>query len=254
MPRYESKFDLLEFHRRSAHLPAQRLRRTPPHGNGFLTGQMEGDAIDPRTVEQGAEADPAPRRLSTIMAAMAAQATGPVSIGEIRDALADRSFAALLVLFAIFNLLPLPPGTTLVLGPPLVLVSAQMVLGYRNAWLPRFVLDKKIAPDRFRRSTDRVLPWLRRLEQLVRPRSWPFTGDRLIGAITLVLSIAITLPIPLGNWLPALSTAIIGLALSERDGIFFAIGLATAVLAFAVIGMVVGAAGMLAGAAFGVHF
>lgn len=215
---------------------------------------MEGDAIETQALQRGADAGPAPHRLSHILADMAAHATRPVSIGEIRDALADRSFAALLVLFAAFNLLPLPPGTTLVLGPPLVLVSAQMVLGYGNAWLPRFVLDKTIAPERLRKSTDRLLPWLRRLEQLVRPRSWPFVGDRLIGAITLVLSIAITLPIPLGNWLPALSTAIIGLALSERDGVFFFVGLATAVLAFAVIGMVVGAAGVLAGAVFGVHF
>jgi hypothetical protein len=215
---------------------------------------MEGDAIETHALRRGADTGPAPYRLSHILAQMAAQATRPVSIGEIRDALADRSFAALLVLFAALNLLPLPPGTTLLLGPPLVLVSAQMVLGYGNAWLPRFVLDKTIAPDRFRKSTDWLLPWLRRLEQLVRPRSWPFVGDRLIGAITLVLSIAITLPIPLGNWLPALSTAMIGLALSERDGLFFFVGLATAVLAFAVIGMVVGAAGVLAGAAFGIHF
>jgi len=215
---------------------------------------MEGDATETQALQRSADPAAAPYRLSDILARMAAEATGPVRIGQIRDALADRSFATLLVLFAAFNLLPLPPGTTLVLGPPLVLVSAQMVLGYRNAWLPRFVLDKTIAPDRFRKSTDRVLPWLRRLEQLVRPRSWPFIGDRVIGAITLVLSIAITLPIPLGNWLPALSTAIIGLALSERDGIFFFVGLATAILAFAVIGMVVGAAGMLAGAAFGIRF
>lgn len=228
------------------------MRRTPPEG--FLTGSMEGDAIETQALRRPADPGPAPNRLSDILSGMAERATCPVSIGQVRDALADRSFAALLVLFAAFNLLPLPPGTTLVLGPPLVLVSAQMVLGYRNAWLPRFVLDKTIAPDRFRRSTDRLLPWLRRLERLVRPRGWPFVGDRLIGAITLVLSIAITLPIPLGNWLPALATAIIGLALSERDGIFFFVGLATAVLSFAVIGMVVGAAGMLASAAFGIHF
>jgi len=217
---------------------------------------MEGDAIETEALARRDEAaaEAAPRRLSQILDDMAAGATRPVSIGAIRDALADRSFAALLVLFAAFNLLPLPPGTTLVLGPPLVLVSAQMVLGRSSVWLPRALLDKTIAPDRFRKATDRLLPWLRRMERLVRPRSWPFAGDRLIGSITFVLAIAITLPIPFGNWLPALATAIIGLAFSERDGVFFAVGLATAVLAFAIIGMVVGAAGVLASTLFGIHF
>ena len=37
--------------------------------------------------------------------------------------------------------------------------------------------------------------------------------------MALVLAIVVTLPIPLGNWLPAFATALLGLALSERDGI-----------------------------------
>ena len=40
------------------------------------------------------------------------EARGPVSIATIRDALGDRSFAALLFFFAVINLIPLPPGTS----------------------------------------------------------------------------------------------------------------------------------------------
>jgi hypothetical protein len=196
----------------------------------------------------------APRRLSNIFTELAQNATGPISIGRIREALGDRSFAALLVLFGAVNLLPLPPGTTLFLGPPLVLVSAQMVWGAHNAWLPRMLLDKTIAPERFARSAQRLVPLLQRLERLVRPRHWFFSGDRVIGVVTFILSLAITLPIPFGNWLPALATVIIGLALSERDGVFFIVGLLAAGLSFVVIGMVVGTAGVLANALFGMHF
>lgn len=205
----------------------------------------------------GAQANAAPRRLSQIFTDLAAEATGPISVGAIRDALGDRSFAALLVLFAALNLLPLPPGATLILGLPLILVSAQMVLGYRNAWLPRIFLDKTVDAARFRRSTARLVPLLQRLERLVRPRHWPFSqaaADRVIGVIALVLSIAVTLPIPLGNWLPAFAIAVMGLALSERDGTFFVFGIAIGVVSLFVIGAVVGAAGALAGAVFGVHF
>ena len=61
---------------------------------------------------------------------------------------------------------------------------------------------------------------------MIRPRYWPFwrrRGDRVIGVIALIMAVSITLPIPLGNWLPAFSTFLLGLALSERDGILFAI-------------------------------
>lgn len=195
-----------------------------------------------------------PRRLSQIFTDLAREATGPVSIAEVRDAMGDRSFAALLVLFASFNLLPLPPGSTFFFALPLLLVSSQMVLGYRSAWLPQSLLRKSVAPERFRKSVDRLVPMLQRLERLVKPRYWPFSrngADRLIGAIALVLAIAVFLPIPLGNWLPALATATIAIALSERDGILFGIGVVIGIAAIAVIGFVLGAVGLLAGNVFG---
>ena len=74
---------------------------------------------------------------------------------------------------------------------------------------------------------DRVIPRLVWIERMIRPRYWPFwrrRGDRVIGIIALIMAITVTLPIPLGNWLPAFSTALLGLALSERDGILFALG------------------------------
>jgi len=62
-----------------------------------------------------------PRRLSQLFINLSSQAQGAVSIGTIRDALGNRSFAALLVLFALINLIPLPPGTSAVLGLPLLI-------------------------------------------------------------------------------------------------------------------------------------
>jgi hypothetical protein len=196
-----------------------------------------------------------PRRLSQVLRDLAATTDGPVAIAAIRDALGDRSFAALLVFFALVNLLPLPPGATLVFGIPLLLITGQMVAGYRKAWLPRSWLQRSIGPDRFRRIIDRFIPQLERLERLIKPRRWPFasaeTSDRFIGLIGLVLAIAVTLPIPLGNWLPAFSIAIIGLSLSERDGLFLAGGVAIGVVSLLLIAVVIGAAGAIAGMVFG---
>lgn len=56
-----------------------------------------------------------------------------------------------------------------------------------------------------------------------------------IGAISLILAIIITLPVPLGHMLPGVAISLLALGLLERDGLAIGIGLATAVLAFVVV-------------------
>jgi hypothetical protein len=195
-----------------------------------------------------------PRRLSEVFAQLARDAHGPISIGHIRDALGNRSFAPLLVLFAAFNLLPLPPGTSAILGLPLIIVSAQMVYGTKQAWLPSALANRSLNADTFRSMMDWIIPRLIRIERVIRPRYWPFwrkQGDRIIGCIALLLAIVVTLPIPLGNWLPAFATALLGLALSERDGLLLAVGGAVCVAAMVVIVAVIGVAGVATNAALG---
>jgi hypothetical protein len=188
-----------------------------------------------------------PRKLSQVFSDIAENSSGQVSIGTIRDRLGDRSFAALLVFFAAINMIPLPPGASAFLGLPLLIVSLQMVYGSRRAWLPELLTRRSVSAETFRSIADRVVPWLIWIEQMIRPRYWPFRrrrGDRVIGLIALLMAISITLPIPLGNWPPAFSTALLGLALSERDGILFALGSLVGILAMGIVAFVVGAAGV----------
>ncbi|WP_246225866.1 exopolysaccharide biosynthesis protein [Chelativorans xinjiangense] len=195
-----------------------------------------------------------PRRLSTIFEEMAREAEGTVTVEQLRQALGDRSFATLLVFFSSINLLPLPPGSTLVLGIPLLLLAIQMVFGRRTVWLPRFILQKSLSASQFRGMSERLIPRIKWVERLIRPRYWPFArdhADRFIGVIALILAIAVTLPIPLGNWFPAFSCALVGLALSERDGVLLAVAVASGTLSLIVIAVVIGAAGVLASALMG---
>jgi hypothetical protein len=206
---------------------------------GFEDGQIDGAPVRRR-----------PRRLSQLFAQMARDADGPVSISNIRDALGDRSFAALIVFFAALNLIPLPPPSSAILGLPLVIVSAQMMYGSKRAWLPRFVMEHSISAESFRSVMDRLIPRLISLERMIKPRYWPFwrrQGDRVIGVMCFVLAVIVTLPIPLGNWLPAFSSSLLGLALIERDGILFAVGTTVGVVAMVVIVVVFGSATALIG-------
>ncbi len=195
-----------------------------------------------------------PRPLSEVFFEIADSAGETISVAGIRDQFGDRGFAALLVLFAAINMLPLPPGTSLILGIPLIIISAQMALGRRSAWLPQFILNKSLTRNRFSTISSRVIPKLIRLERIVQPRYWPFSrrhADKWIGTIAFVLAIAVTIPIPLGNWLPAFAIAILGVALSERDGVVLTAGLVLGAVSLAVIGGVLGAAGAIATAVAG---
>lgn len=216
-----------------------------------MRAEIEGIGRDQ---PEGGSRQRRPRRLSDLFSQLSQDAHERISIAHIRDTLGNRSFAPLLVLFAAFNLIPLPPGASAFLGLPLIIVSAQMVYGRKQAWLPGFVMNRSLSADQFRRVMEWVVPRLIVLERLVRPRYWPFwrrQGDRVIGAFALVLAIVVTLPIPLGNWLPAFATALLGLALSERDGLLFVVGSAIGVASMGVIAGVVGAAGFATNALLG---
>jgi len=224
-------------------LDVREVDRVPAKNDG-MRHEMRGFEDG----EMGARLRRKPRRLSQLFARMALKADGPVSVATIRDALGDRSFAALLVFFALFNLLPLPPGASAFLGLPLVIVSAQMVYGGKRAWLPDFIMKKSMPAEQFRSIMERIIPRLVKLERFIRPRYWPFwrkRGDRVIGLIALVMAITVTLPIPLGNWLPAFATALLGLSLCERDGILFAIGSALGVASLTIIVFVIGSVGAI---------
>lgn len=193
-------------------------------------------------------------RLSRLFLRIARRSGDRVSVRSIHDALGERGFAALLVVFAAFNLIPMPPGVSTFLGLPMVVVAAQMMCGSRRAWLPAFVMDRSISADQFRSAMGWVVPRLVRLERIIRPRYWPFwrrQGDYVIGFLALVLAIVVTLPIPLGNWLPAFSTVLLGLSLVERDGLLFAVGSAVGAAALTVTAIVVGSAGAATYAALG---
>lgn len=209
-------------------------------------------SIDDATI--AAVPQPRPQRLSRLFIRIGRNAGERVSVRCIHDALGERGFAALLVVFAAFNLIPLPPGASTFLGLPMVIVAAQMMVGGRRAWLPGFLMDRSISADQFRTAMGWVVPRLVRLERVIRPRYWPFwrrQGDCVIGFLALILAITVTLPIPLGNWLPAFSAVLLGLSLIERDGLLFAIGCAVGVAALTLSAVVVGTAGVATYAALG---
>ncbi|MDQ1818076.1 exopolysaccharide biosynthesis protein [Massilia sp. CCM 9210] len=164
-----------------------------------------------------------------------------IAVGDLLHALGDRAIGALLFIFAFPNILPVPPGTSAVLGAPLVFLAAQLTFGMRP-WLPGFISRRSMPRTDFQGMIRRVVPWLERAEKLLRPRASvlalpPF--EYIVGVVCLLLATVLVLPIPLGNMLPALSISLLALGLLERDGYAIALGLIAATMSAVVVSGVI---------------
>ena len=154
-----------------------------------------------------------------------------VTVWEIAQSFGRRAFGALLFVFAIANLRPVPPGSSTVLGAPLMLLSPQGAIGSDSHWLPRFMRERHIKIGDLHRAFKRFLPFLEKIERLSRPRLFFLfgpVGDRVIGLVCTLLAFVLILPIPLGNLLPAFTIGALALALFQRDGIIALFGYACA--------------------------
>jgi hypothetical protein len=194
----------------------------------------EHEAVD-RSAMPGAEQ---PDRLSAILLAIA---TNPlrdrISIGDLLLALEHRAVGALMFIFAVPNAIPVPPGVSAVLGAPLIFLSFQMMIGQRP-WLPRLITDRSMSRGDFEKVVTLTAPWLAKAERLMRPRLSFLAvppAEFVIGAICLLLSIILFLPIPLGNMLPAFTICVLALGVLERDGVWVTIGVLCAIVAVLIV-------------------
>jgi hypothetical protein len=179
-----------------------------------------------------------PEPLSAILRDLRADPDRQISIADLVERFGARAFGAILFIFAAACALPLPPGGTTVFGAPLVLLAPQVALGAHAPWLPPAVRRRTISARDLRKVSERLVPWLERIERVSRPRlAFLFgpLGDRVIGIVCTMLALVLILPIPLGNMLPAIAVALLALALTTRDGILAIAGYATTLASTAVL-------------------
>jgi hypothetical protein len=180
----------------------------------------------------------AEKRLSEVFAGLAAEDRARVSIRDVVEALGDRSFAPVMILLAVPNALPFIPGSSTVLGLLLMLVAVQLLVGWRRVWLPERLNRWSFDREAFGRLVGKVTPWLTRFERMARPRFWPETyrlAERLAGAVAIVLSLMIMLPIPFANGVPAIAICLLALGISERDGLWLGAGVLVGCVAAGIV-------------------
>lgn len=194
-----------------------------------------------RQWQERAREYPSSRPLSRVLMHFAAYEPLPSSIGRLRDKLADRGLATLLLLAGAINLLPLPLGATLISGTPAMLLAWQLMLKRQVVWLPQRLLQQPLTERHMGMLRQRIVPRLFWLEKVARPRYWPFDrgqDDFLVGLLCLWLAVILIVPLPLAQWGPAITITLLALALLQRDGVLLLAGVLAVLISTAIFFMV----------------
>ncbi len=145
---------------------------------------------------------------------------GQVSLAWLFGSLKQRSFG---IVMLVLGFTAMVPGIGIVAAAALAILSFQMMMGRTVPVLPRFIALRPLPTDRVVRLMGRTVPPIAALEAFVRPR-WPFmAAPRAVGAVLLLLTATLFLPVPLSNILPGMVTMFLALAYLEEDGVLLTI-------------------------------
>ncbi|MBN2907419.1 MAG: exopolysaccharide biosynthesis protein [Rhodobacteraceae bacterium] len=165
-----------------------------------------------------------------------------VSVAEIVAGLGERSFAPLLLLPALILVSPISsiPGMPTMGGLVIGLVAVQMIFGRSSLWLPAALARRSVSA----RKMCKAVKWLRRpaswIDRHVHPRMVRL-ATRPFSCVALMVCLAVTLVMPLMEFVPMLATVaasaitLFAIGLMTLDGAYIVAG-------YAFIGLGVGLA------------
>ena len=171
-----------------------------------------------------------------------------VTIGDVLDAIGDRSYGPALLIPALIEITPVGgiPGLPTFLAVILAVVALQLLLDKDHLWLPQFIQHRAVSADKLHKAADKLNPFAARLDQWFHGRLTRFVRQpwpRIAAVI--VMALCLTVPplelVPFGSTAPMLAIAAFGLALLVRDGL-----LMIAALAFSLSAVVFAGASLLA--------
>lgn len=192
-------------------------------------------------------ADDAPQHTSTATLLDAFAAGDPDEVLRLGDLLKDfgpAAFGMLLFIGVLPAFIPVPGVGGAIGGPMVILVGAQLLVGMRKLWLPGFLANRGPHRSAMIRFRQRMSPWLRRLEKMVKPRMGGLLDHRLAlcftGLLVVLLGVLLALPIPFTNYAFGFLLLLFALALLERDGALMLVAWAIGSIAVLVFGFLSG--------------
>jgi hypothetical protein len=179
--------------------------------------------------------DPIIPIVDVIVAQLRERAERPDAALTCADLLAmvgERSHVLAIMLFALLNLLPGPPGYNFIMAVAMFAVGLSMLLrrpmSFGN-WFGRMPLPLKVI-KKLLEALAVIVRWAARISAprwrgLTRPAAMPF-----IAVIAIVLAVVNMAPVPFMNLIPSAGLAVICMGILNEDGIAVLVGIAIGAL------------------------
>lgn len=151
-----------------------------------------------------------------------------VAVGDIINSMESIGFGLALMFFSLGIIIPLPPPFPSIISLPLVVFSAQMMIGMSSPKLPGWLAKKEVKRSVLAMMVQKSSPYLRKVEKILKPRLVfmnHIVAERIVGFFLLVFSSFILIPLPLSNFIPGLGILITSFGLMGKDGLVMILGI-----------------------------
>ncbi|MBO9587838.1 exopolysaccharide biosynthesis protein [Devosia sp.] len=175
---------------------------------------------------------------------VAASGDEKLTFQRLIEAMGQGSHRLLILMLTLLNMIPGPPGFGGVIAWTTFAVAVAMVLG-KPVRLPRIIGERKLPVAPLLKGSEQVVKVTGIIARFSRPRMRWLTGAAATipyGIFAMVISVAMTVPIPFSNAVPNVGLCVLAFSMLNRDGIGAVIGAAICVLGLGVeIALVFGA-------------
>jgi hypothetical protein len=150
----------------------------------------------------------------------------------------------LILVLTLLNMIPGPPGFGGTIAWTTFAVALAMVLG-KPIRLPGIIGDRKLPLAPLLKASEQVLKVTALIARFSKPRMRWMTGAAATvpyGIFTMVISVAMTVPIPLTNAVPNVGLCVLAFSMLNRDGIGALVGVVICLIGLGIeIALILGA-------------
>jgi len=163
-----------------------------------------------------------------------------VRVADVLDDFGARSFGPFIMIPAVLEITPVGgiPGVPTVFALFIALIAVQLLIGRDHVWMPQFVQRRAVGSKKLHKAVGKLKGMANFLDRHSKGRLEGLTKGTAIKLVAaVIIALCCTVPplefLPFASTIPMLAIAVLGLALTVRDGalllgsLLFA-GLATA--------------------------
>lgn len=161
-----------------------------------------------------------------------------VRVADVLDDFGGRSFGPFIMIPALLEITPIGgvPGVPTALALVIALIAVQLLLGRDHVWMPQFVQQRAVGSNRLHAAVTRLRGLARFLDRHSQGRLESMAQGPAIRLVALmILALCAVVPplefLPFASSIPMLAIAVLGLALTVRDGALLLVAMLFTLLA-----------------------